>query len=478
EAYLNGLYFGNGIYGIKNAAKMFFDKDLKSLNLSECATIAAVVKNPSRFSPLKNPQNSYERRNLILRQMKDNNFITEEQELAARVKKISVSDKKHEETINAAYVEGVLDEASKITGLTTKELLLSEYKIYTYFDEQEQKILYGAVTDEAHLLKNKNGKLPDAMSMIVDNHDGGINAFYINSYINNIFDLRRQPGSAAKPIFVYAPAFSENLITPLTKIDDVKKSFDGYSPSNFKEKYAGRTTVRNLVMQSSNVSAVEILKMLTVEKSKAFALTMGIELDKSDGVNIALGGLRRGLTPIELISGYTMLANSGNYKDIGFIKKICDQNGNLIYEKGLSYKSIISAEDAYIMTDILKDTAKRGTAKLLSPLTFDTASKTGTVSNNTDKSLNNDAWNLSYTTCHTILCWQGNLSNKTENALSSQVTGGGYPTLVAKEILSKLYTGFLPADFERPDGIVDYDGDILKVSDIMRAKNEDSRIDM
>ncbi|MDR3263608.1 MAG: transglycosylase domain-containing protein [Clostridiales bacterium] len=454
EAYLNGLYFGNSIYGIKNASKIFFDKELSGLTIAECATLAAVIKNPSLYSPLKNPENSHKRRNLVLKLMQENGYVGVAAAASASLDKLTVSDKKQSGTINASYMEAVLDEASKITGISGKELLSSEYKIHTYYDGEKQKILYDAVNDERHLLKNKNGKIPDAMSLLADNFDGGINAFYINSYILGVYSLKRQPGSIAKPLFVYAPAFREKLIYPSSPVNDVRKDFDGYSPANYKNKYVGWTTVRNAVKQSSNAVAAEILDSLGIEKAKAFAEEMDIRLSKNDGLAIALGGLTDGLNPVELASGYVMLANGGKYKKIGFIKAIYDSGGNLIYQKNSSYKKVLRQEDAYLLTDILKETSKSGTTKFLAPLPFDTASKSGTVANLSDNTLNNDAWNVTYTSCHTLLSWQGSLSNCAYSALSGSVTGGGYPTLVSKEILSELYRDYTPADFERPTGIV------------------------
>ncbi|MDR1939891.1 MAG: hypothetical protein LBQ40_03765, partial [Clostridiales bacterium] len=184
-----------------------------------------------------------------------------------------------------------------------------------------------------------------------------------------------------------------------------------------------------------------------VERAKHFADEMNIRLSSRDGLNIALGGLTYGLNPVEIAGGYAMLANDGNYNDIGFIREIYDESGNLVYQKNSTYKKIMTDESAYMMTDILKETSKSGTTKFLSELPFDTASKSGTVSHPSSSSLNNDAWNASYTSCHTLISWQGNLSNSLDNALLSGVTGGGYPTLVAREILSKLYEDGLPADF-------------------------------
>ncbi|MDR2091692.1 MAG: transglycosylase domain-containing protein [Clostridiales bacterium] len=519
EVYLNGLYFGNSVYGVKNAAKFFFGKELFELSLSECAALAAVIKNPSKYSPVKNPNDSRAGRALVLKRMKACGYISAAEEETARAEGLSLNKKNadarsararytdinkadsnntnsnnaninnanannanlnnaninnsdsiptekdtdaktsnasaffSETNISAPYIDAVLSEAEKITGIDKKTLIASEYKIATFFDPGKQNLLFAALSDERYSLKNKNGKIPDAMAVLADN-GGGINAFYSNRYIGDLFSLKRQPGSTVKPILVYAPAFKENLISPASIVDDAKKDFGGYSPSNYRGKYLGYTTVRNAVKHSSNVAAVEILNALTPEKSKAFAREMNINLSNRDNLNIALGGLTDGLSPAEITGGYVMLANRGNFRDLGLIRSIRGKDGNLIYEKSLRAKKILSDEDAYLMTDILCETSKSGTTKFLAGLPFAAASKSGTAANAADKRLNNDAWNVTYTTEDTLLVWQGNLSNSAENALSGEVTGGSYPTLIAKKILTDLYRENPPGNFQKPGGII------------------------
>ncbi|MDR3293002.1 MAG: transglycosylase domain-containing protein, partial [Clostridiales bacterium] len=290
EIYLNSLYFGNGIYGVKSAARIFFDKELSALSPSECAAIAGVVKNPSGYSPLKNPKSSLSRRNLVLSLMRAEGYLSDEQTAAAQSEILRVTDKKQEETVFSSYAEAALDEAAGILHLSVKELLTSGCKIYTYYDEEKQRLLIDSVSDGSFNLKNENGKAPDAMSILADNHDGGINAFYVNGYIDNLNDFRRQPGSVIKPILVYAPAFRARLYSPASPVNDVKKSFGGgYSPSNFKDRYEGWTTVKSAVKNSSNVVAVEVLERLGVLKAKEFADELKLALTEEDKLNIALG---------------------------------------------------------------------------------------------------------------------------------------------------------------------------------------------
>ncbi|MDR1940512.1 MAG: transglycosylase domain-containing protein, partial [Clostridiales bacterium] len=270
EAYLNGLYFGCGVYGVTSAAEVFFDKTLTELTVCECAALAAVIKNPYGYSPFNNLKRLYERRDVVLSLMRKNGYIDARQEADALLERLIISDKKPFIDACDSYAECVLEEASKITGLSAKELRLSKYTIRTYYNPDAEKILADAVNNPDYLLKNKNGKTPDAFALLVDNHDGGISAFYINSYIASIYGLRRQPGSIAKPLFVYAPAFKYGIVTPSTVIDDTAREFDGYSPGNYKNKYLGQITVRQAVKYSSNIAAVDVLSRLTVERAKHF----------------------------------------------------------------------------------------------------------------------------------------------------------------------------------------------------------------
>ena len=465
ELYLNSLYYGSGIYGVKYAARYFFDKNLNALTLSECALLAGAVKNPAKFSPVRNYKNALDRKNAVLKYMLACGFIADGEYAREIEVNPAIYGKEPADFISNAYFKAAAEEAANILKIDKREILSGKYRIYTYYDAAKQRLLNDTSSDESRIMRNPERKPPDVVSLIADNYDCGIEAFYSNPPLNSIFALRRQPGSTLKPLLVYAPAIKNGLISPATPIYDAKKSFkDGYSPSNYKDKYAGWTTVRNALKQSSNVAAVEILDKLGMEKAKEFALRIGIELSEKDGLSAALGGLTDGVGPLKLAAGYTMLANAGCYRKIGFVRKILSPDGSLLYKKSSGFDRVLSAEDAYLITDILKETTKSGTTKLLSSLPFEVASKSGTVANPKNQKRNNDAWCIAYTTCHTVLSWQGNLKNSLDSSLDSGVTGGGFPTLTAKEILLRLYKDYKPSDFVLPQGIVKlkYDREIFQ----------------
>ncbi|MDD3947740.1 MAG: penicillin-binding transpeptidase domain-containing protein, partial [Clostridia bacterium] len=176
----------------------------------------------------------------------------------------------------------------------------------------------------------------------------------------------------------------------------------------------------------------------------------GLDLSEDDGLSIALGGLKYGVSPVQMTSAYMTFANGGNYKNAVFVKEIKDKNGKPVYKHTPDENRVITRETAYLVTDMLMDTAKSGTARKLASLPFDIASKTGTVGvNGSDK--NSDAWNMSYTSQNTVCVWYGSISNEPDTLLAKNITGGAYPTLVAKYMHRNLGN---PTAFEIPDTIV------------------------
>jgi len=441
ERYLNVIYFGNGIYGVKDACRSFFGKELNELTLDECAAIAGVVKSPLNYSPMINAENSKKRRDLILRLMKEENYISENEYNSYIKKELVVADMKNAD-ISKIYLSNALYEASRILGISEQNLVRSNYKIATYYQKEEQQYLKSSVNGIVSDLKNFDDN--NALCILTDNETAGIKAIYSDKTVN-IFTLRRQAGSTIKPLAVYLPALENGIVAPASVFDDSKRDFGCYSPSNYGEVYYGNISIRKAVEVSSNIVAVDVLSALGIDNSKRFLSKIGIDID-DNGLSLALGGTNKGFTPAELIGGYRVIAKQGEYSPITAIRAIYDENGRIIYSH--EKKSTLAAEKsgAYLMTDILKNVAKSGTAKKLSSLPYDVAAKTGTVSHPADKNKNSDAYNISFTEDNTLfVSMYGTLENN--------ITGGSLPTIIARNVYGQLYDDHYPSDFKMPEGV-------------------------
>ncbi len=429
--YLNVIYFGNGIYGVKQAANVFFNKSVSELSLVESASLAAVVVNPATYSPLLNPQQNRERRNSVLRLMREQNYI-DEQEYANAVDKDLILSDIADKNIYTSYVANAIKEASELTGLSERELRKNGYVITTACDRAAQENLYSSMSNEDLLPLNSYSSTPDRMGMITDNKTRKITAYFSNSviYTDNV---RRQPGSVIKPIAVYAAGLEKGVLLPETPILDEETSFGEYSPSNYGGTFAGWTDARRSLAHSYNIPAVKFLEYVGLDYSFDYTQRLGLRLvDTDKNLALALGGIS-GATMRELSGAYATFANQGNYARPYFVVKITDKNGNVIFNRNVEEQTVTGSDTAYLLSSMLRDAVTDGTARKLSALSFPVYAKTGTVA---AKGGNSDAWCAGYTSSETFVMWLGNLSMTEEQMPDNGVTGGSYPTLIAKQYLS------------------------------------------
>lgn len=441
--YLNTVYFGSGYYGITTAAKGYFGKDVDELTLSEAAILAGVVKNPRDYSPKNNAENAAKRMELVLKVMKDDGKITEsEYEKALAYEYVLPKTR----TYDFSYTTEAIYEATSILNITEVELVTGGYTVITYLDKAEQNAVNKAIKAE-----NLQAENADCSIIRADNSSGGITAYSsTHSYPLNVF--RRQPASVIKPLLVYAPALESGYISPATPVFDEKRDFGGYSPSNYGDNYLGWTTARTALAKSSNTVAVSLMHELGSDYCIDFAEDVfGLTFDSADGLSSALGGMTYGTTLKELTRGYMTIASGGIYKDITFIKEIKNADGKTIYLNKTVEKERLSAETAYLLTEMLENSVSDGTAKSLKSISSYLASKTGTSGNLNG---NTDAYNASFTTKSTTIVWYG---AKEGCLMNKSVTGGGLPTLCAKYIYEVI--GEKPAPFTAPDEIIELEID-------------------
>ncbi|MBQ8430810.1 MAG: hypothetical protein IJX26_02555, partial [Clostridia bacterium] len=290
---------------------------------------------------------------------------------------------------------------------------------------------------------------------IISTNDGEVIAYLGNSYYD-LSNMNFMPASTLKPFSVYLPSIEHNMLYTSTPVLDEETSFSGYKPQNVGGAYHGWISAKEALSKSLNIPAVKFLSYLGVEKSINFLNKIGIKTSENDhNLALALGGLTNGVSAFDLIEAYSVLQNYGIKNNCRFVDKILDENGKIIYQNNKKSTKICDPEDAYLVTDMLTETVKTGTAKKLSDFNFDIASKTGTNSL-ADKNL--DLYNISYTTDRILFTWLGDATREGIENLSSSF----HATSINKEILTEIYKDYQPKSFEVPENIVEKEIDLLE----------------
>ena len=454
EMYLNYVYFGGGYYGIEAAAEGYFGVHASDLTLDQSAMLAGILKSPSGYAPHINYAASINRRNNILRLMRDYGYITDDEKKQASARRPTILHDKREE-YSGYYTDAVTKSAAALMGITVDELIRGGYNIYSAMDSDIQHYceemfkngeLFPAEDSEAAIVV-----LEPSTGMVVAmvggrSYTGGIS-------FNRATDIRRQPGSVIKPVIAYAPAFEYLNYTAADMILDEETTFADYTPSNYGNKYYGWVTVREAVTKSLNVPAVKTLSAVGVYRAKDFAKRCGIEFDdKDDSLALALGGFTYGVSPLQIAGAYSCFASGGIYNTPTLIKKITDRNGLTVYEYRQDSRRVMSEANAYILTSMLKSVVTEGTGHRLNTLDIPIAGKTGTVGLANG---NRDAWMAGYTPEYTAVVWQGYDSDRL-GLLPSSATGGTYPALMLYELFNHIYPDGRSGDFEKPESVKQY----------------------
>lgn len=440
EYYLNMLYFGCGEYGVKNAAKRFFGKEPSELELEECAMLAATVKAPSKLNPIADPDACKERAALVLDLMAEQGLIDENRRKSANFDDIIIKDDLIENSLDKIYVANALAEASSILGIDEEEIAAKGYCVYTYLDYDALDALADAV----------QGSDTDGMSAAIaaDVATHSVSAVYAD-FALDLKSFSRQSGSTLKPLVAYAPAFESGILCPSSVLDDSKRTFGDYTPSNFNDVYYGSVSAKSALSLSLNVPAVQVLSDVGVSEGYNTLQKLGIRLgDEDDNLSLALGATQIGIALSDLLGGYVALADGGNFASLALVSCITDEYGDVVYRRNTDVSRVFSPETSYLVTDCLLDCATNGTAKKLSPLGLQIAAKTGTVG---DDSGNHDAYCVAYSSDVAALFWCGSADYNSV----IDVQGGGAPTIRAREFFDALSDSRDLGTFSRPDGIVE-----------------------
>lgn len=456
--YLNTVYFGRGAYGIQAAAQAYFGVDAEDLTLNQSASLAAIIKAPSIYAPHISPSNNRSRRQYILSVMAENGFISQEEKQAALDESIWVLAQEAEKQLYSWYIDEALRESAELLDLSADEVIQGGFKIYTAYDARLQTIADEVYADSSFFPAAASDGTPIQSAMaVVDTNNGAVLAmiggrdYTVRRGLNRATQMRRQPGSALKPLAVYGPALELGYTTASVLLDE-KTSFGGYTPRNAGDRYYGLVTMRTAIRNSLNTTAVRLLEEIGLDASIQYLNKMGIPTRNSDrNLSLALGSMTYGVTPVELAAAYVPYANGGIYHQPYCVERIETVDGSNVYERKDSGKQVLSAQNAFLMTSLLQSVVSSGTGTRMLAANTPIAGKTGTVSMTGG---NRDIWMTAYTPEISVAVWMGYDQTDAKHKISNGITGGRNTASLAAAFFKKAYADREKPDFSQPDGLV------------------------
>ena len=470
EAYLNVVNFGNGCRGVQAASKMYFNKEIKDCSIAECAAIAGITQNPSKYNPLIYPENNKIRRELVIKEMKSQGRISQEEYDQAKKDsesmkfKVIETDEDNSSSIPVRdwYTEALFNdvvndlcEKFSIGKSAASEMLYTQgLKIYSAMDTKAQNIAESVILDPN--LTPKDEKLEIGYLMM--DYDGRILASIGsrkkkmgNLWFDRANGAKRQPGSAIKPIGVYAPAINYGLYNYSSVLPDapVENFFsDGKpGPVNWYKSYKGTMLLKDAIEISANAPAVHVLKKLTPKKSYEF-LTSKLKfqnISKNDMNSLgalSLGGLESGVTVKEMTSAFQIFGNGGVYHKPYTYFYVLDRNGKILLDnRDKIGEQAITSKTATIMNRLLKNVMTNGTGRAASISGWDVIGKTGTTNDT------KDSWLVAGTPYAMAGIWLGYDSPK-------EIKEIRYTMSIWKKIMEKYLVGKKSKEFELDSSVI------------------------
>ena len=478
--YANSIYLGNqgsfSIHGFGEASQVFLGKELSKITMPEAAMLAGLIQSPSGRNPFSHPDRALSRRNLVLKQMRENDFITEKQYVEALATPLQVNHGEVESSDAPYFVDLVNEELQ--SRFQDRDFYNSSNKVYTTLDLELEHDAVEAIraglpeTDQQWKRKNKKygtSEFPAAqVALIAISTETGEPLAVVGgrsygvSQLNHVTSLR-QPGSSFKP-FVYAAAMasaldpaSHNVLTPATMVMDEETTFwyehdtRSYTPSNFGDKFEGLMPLRYALAHSKNIPAVKIAEMVGYDKVVDVARAVGLNREIQPTPAVALGAYE--VTPLEIASAYTVFPNGGDLLKSGFIKSIRDGNGATTFQAKPQRTPALDPKVAFLVESMMEDVLRgSGTGARARSMGFivPAAGKTGT---------SRDGWFAGFTSKVICVVWVGfddNRDFKLEGAKSALPI---WVEFMKRALQHQEYKNV--HSFQPPDGIVtvDIDGD-------------------
>ena len=483
EFYCNTNFYGNHCYGVQAASRYYFGKDAADLETWEAAVLVGLSNSPSAYDPIRNPDDSLEKRNDVLQSMHEIQYLTDEEYQNAISQPLSIVQEEAEgtdENYQSSYAihcaalalmkmedfpfqytfqdkedyDSYMENYQTVYKAKNEEIRAGGYRIYTSLDSQLQEVLQTQVDTvlESYTELQENGKYAlQGAAVIVDNKTNYVAAIVggrgTDDPFNRAYLSARQPGSTIKPLISYGPAFDTGEYYPARMVDDHK--WEG-GPSNSGGHYYGNVTVREALNRSLNTVAWQILTDIGVNFGLDYLGQM--EFQKLTWVDnnvpsLSIGGFTNGVRVVDMAKGYSTLANRGVYDERTCIVRIeHQQQGEVTKHYRPFAKQVYQEDSAFMLTDILKGTLTEsyGTGRGLALENgIPAAGKTGTT--NSSK----DTWFCGYTRYYTTAVWVG---YDIPRAMPG-IYGSTYAGKIWKQVMDKIHEGLEPLDWEQPASV-------------------------
>jgi penicillin-binding protein 1B len=471
EMYLNDIPLGQrgsfAVFGVSEASRLFFGKDVSNVTLAEAATIAGVIQSPSALSPFNNPVRAKERRNVVLQAMADAEYVTQQAaDQAAKEPLIMVARALEAEApYFVDYVtQSLIDAYPKLTTTTNQSV-----DVFTTLDLHLQRVAQDAVRDgltnvDKLLSRRKRNGKAEAALIAVDPRTGEILAFvggrsYNQSQYNRAILSRRQPGSIFKP-FVYLAAFEQAAaegrtdITPATITNDEPETFEFddqiWEPANYENEYDGPITYRRALAKSRNLGTIHVAQAAGYNHISNLWKSLGIGNPPKPYPSIALGVFEA--TPYEIATAYTIFPNGGIERPLKNILRVIKGGQDVTRASSERSKTVTRRDTTYLVTNMMRSVINEGTAAAVRSQGFalDAAGKTGTTNDL------RDAWFAGFTPELLTVVWVGFDDNQPVGLSGAQAA-----LPIWTQFMKAALAGRSSVPFDVPEGITFVDIDPL-----------------
>ena len=485
ELYLNVIFVGSSYYGVEMGAEYYFDKSADELSLVECAFLAGINNAPNAYSPYgdsaygedeEKTEKINSRTKTVLAKMLELDYITQEEydnacaevdegiEFEQGVETSANIYSYHTDATISQIVDDLVEEKNWSEEYAETYVYGGGLTIYSTQDTEVQEEMEEVMEENGDTYAQTSSITTDsdgnyvssqAAMIVIDNETGyvvgcvgGLGEKTTSRGLNRATQSLRQTGSAIKPLADLLPALEEGIITASTLYNDCETEFEGeYTPTD-EDEYNGIISVRSAITTSQNIPFVKIMAELTPSVSKSYLKQLGItSLDDTNdsGLSLAIGGLYNGISVLEMTAAYAAIENDGVYRTPLFYTKVTDSAGNIVLEPEQETVQVCSAQNAYIIKDMLKDVVESssGTATYCAISGIDVAAKTGTTNNHYDR------WMCGFTNYYTAATWYG--FDVQEYVTSNWRSPAGQ---IYSTVMAALHEDKEDSEFEEPDGIV------------------------
>ena len=500
EMYMNKIYYSDGQYGVKTAAKYFYNKELDQLTLSQIALLTGMPQQPNLYNPYDYPEQAKERRNTVLYALLNNDKITEAEynnaintPIMDGIVKKTKEERANQHTYNpkfAAYIDQITKELKENQNFENiKDPLSMGLKIYTNLNPELQIYVQDMLDNQSSPMKPHASQAAisvlDTKTGLIEAIGGGKN--YKAGGYNYAVDARVQPGSSIKPLIDYAPGIEYYGWDSQTTFSDTPYQIAGtnFFIQNWDRLYHGTVSMSRALSWSYNTPAVRAFETVGYERAKHFAEKLDIPVTK-DEPTTAIGGNVDGVSTLQMAGAFASFGNKGYFNKPSTIVKVFNANGKELPNIKAEPIKAMSEETAYLMTNVLKGVlTSNGLAPNGKVANFDMAGKSGSSTFDDTAYYNygidvvnstKDSWMIGYTTDYTVAVWQGaDVLDSAAKALSYDQAKT--TQVIMANVMKKASDNKVPAAFEKPAGIeskngVEYAKERNKETDYMYAGSD------